>query len=213
MITVKRPSAPSVRVDNNAPVSNPSQMQNVSKVVANTPMVSVAGEANYKPQVPAMTKTVTSATGGGAAAVTAYFLNEDVYNATPTNNGSGMLSVVGTYGDGWSGGGYNRLAMLEGGNNGISCYGLTLVYTVISSSAQDGSALSTANPTWLMANLVGNRQVPVGLVLAAGTRNTQYLQGTMTVDFKFNLSPLNQLSYNVPVGDSVALTVLTQPLS
>lgn len=178
---------------------------------ANTPMLDVPGEVNLKPNLPAMTQTVASAAGVGALAIVAYFMNEDVYNTTPTDNGSGGGSVSTTYGDGWDGGGYNRFAFLNSAQNGTACYGITMSYTVISTSAQDASALTTANPTWLMANLVGNRQVPVGLVLAAGQRNTQYLQGMMTVRFRFNMSALNQLSYSVPAGDSAALTILTQP--
>lgn len=203
----------STPVKTNATVNMSPSPANVyqSKSNAAIPMVDMPGEANYKPTLNAMTQTVASATGGGATAITAYFMNEDVYNATPTNNGSGALSVTKSYGDGWSGGGYNRYAYLESAQNGIPCYGFTLVYTVTSSSAQDASALTTANPTWLMANLVGSRQVPVGLVMAAGTRNTQYLQGTMTVRFRFNMSCLNQFAYSVPVGDTAALTVMTQP--
>ena len=207
MISVKS-ATPAVAAPKGA---NNQQSVDMSKGLASVPMIDQTGEANYYPQVPAMTMSVSSAAGGGAAAVTAYFLNEDVYNATPTNNGSGALSVTKAYGDGWAGAGYNKFATLNSSNNGIPCYGLTLVYTVIATSAQDGSALATSNPTWLMANLVGNRQVPVGLVLAAGTRNTQYLQGTMTVRFRFNLGTLNQLSFGVPAGDSASLTVLTQP--
>lgn len=209
-IQVKGKSATSYNQALNQPVNYQSVPR--SKAEANTPMLDIEGETSMKPTLNAMTQTVASATGGGAAAITAYFLNEDVFNATPTNNGSGALSVTKTYGDGWSGGGYNRYAYLQSQDNGIQCYGLTLVYTITSSGAQDSSALATANPTWLMANLVGNRQVPVGIVLQAGTRNTQFQAGTMTVRFRFNLSALNQLSYNVPVGDTASLTIMTQPL-
>lgn len=184
---------------------------NQSKANANIPMVDVAGEANYRPQPNAMTQTIVSNAGVGGTAITAYFMNEDVYNATPTNNGSGALSVSNSYGDGWTGGGYNRFGYLEAGQNGIACFGLTIVYTVIATSAQDASALPLANPTWRMANLVGNAQLPVGIVLAAGQRNTQFQAGTMTVRFRFNLGPMNQLSYSVPVGDTCSLTVMTSP--
>lgn len=211
MISVKGPTPVKAPVTSvNQPVHQ-AYTTNQSKADAATPMIDAPGEANYKPAPNALTQTISSAAGGGATAITAYFLNEDVYNATPTNNGSGALSVTKTYGDGWSGGGYNRYAYLESPQNGISCYGLTLTYTVIATSAQDGSALATANPTWLMANLVGNRQVPVGLVMQAGTRNTQYLQGTMTVRFRFYLGTMNQLAYSVPAGDAASLTILTQP--
>lgn len=212
MINVKgNTPAPATNVGNFTGQSAQAAPTYDSKANANTPMLDVPGEVNLKPNINAMTQTVASAAGGGATAITAYFMNEDVYNATPTNNGSGALSVTTTYGDGWDGGGYNRFAYLNSAANGIACYGITLVYTVIASAAQDASALATANPTWLMANLVGNRQVPVGLVLAAGVRNTQFQVGTMTVRFRFNMSALNQLSYSVPAADNATLTVITQP--
>lgn len=197
-----------------APTYNQASNQfnaNQDKANANTPMIDESGEANFKPKLPAMTQTIASAAGVGATAITAFFMNEDVFNPTPTENGSGAGTVTNSYGDGWDGGGYNRYAYLEGAQNGIPCYGLTLTYTVTSSGAQDGSALALANPTWLQANLVGNRQIPVGLVLAAGVRNTQYQSGIMTVRFRFNMSALNQLSYSVPAGDTASLTIMTQP--
>lgn len=186
----------------NVNVSNPSD-----------PIVLMDGDWNLQPNVPAMTQTIVNAVGTSAAAVTAYFLNEGTggYNTTPTNNGSGASSVTKTYGDGWTGNGYNNLAKLYSSQNGIKCFGFTLAYTVTSGGAQDPSGLTTANPTWLMVNLVGANQVPKGFVLGAGSRNTQYLSGTMTVKGIFYLSSLNQMSYAVPVGDTSILTVLTQP--
>ncbi len=171
-------------------------------------VVDVAGNFNMLPIPPAMTQTITSATGGGALAKTVYFGNEAYFNATPTDNGSGAASIVNTYGDGWSGKGYNQLIL---NNAGLQLYGFTLQYVNTSSGAQDNGGLTTAAPTLLVANLVGQNQIPRGLVLSAGTRNTQYLAGTMTVRYQFTLNSLMQLSYVVPVGDTVTLTLLTAP--
>lgn len=188
--------APSVVPQNTAP-QNPAD-------------IALPGQFQMFPVPPAMTKVTASATGGGAAAVTSYFGNEDAFNASVTDNGSGAGSVVHTYGDGWSGKGYNRL-MWGLGVEGVPCYGITLEYITTSTGAQLPSGLTTSNPTLLAANLVGAAQIPYGIVLAAGTRNTQYLAGTMTVSYKFGLNSLNQISYGIPVGSTVTLTVLTTP--
>ena len=198
-------------VNGNNTVAPSAQMQPPAQVapVQQTGVVYVPGAFEMMPIPPAMTQVVASATGGSAAAVTAYFLNEAFYNTTVTNNGSGANSVVTTYGDGWDGKGYTQLAQ---NGNGIKCYGLTLEYITTSSGAQNPSGLTTANPTILVSNLVGANQIPRGLVLGAGTRNTQYLAGTMTVQYQFTMNCLTQFSYGIPVGNTVTLTVLTQPL-
>jgi len=204
---------PSSVVSNNAgavsqsPANNPAN--NVGATQPQQGIVVIPGEFDLRPVPPAMTQTQASATGGSAAAKTGYFLNEAFFNSTPTNNGSGANSIVTTYGDGWSGKGYTNLASM---GNGIKCYGFTLQYVVTSGGAQDPSGLSTANPTILVSNLVGANQIPYGVPLNAGARNTQYLSGTMTIAYVFWMNSLTQFSYNIPVGDTVTLTVNTQPI-
>jgi len=180
---------------------------------ANTANSLVLGDAPFDmlPIPPAFTQTIISNTGAGANAITAYFGNEPFFNATPTNNGSGAASVVNTYGDGWSGKGYNQLiSALE---RGVRFYGFTLSYITTSTGAQNPAGLTTANTTILVADLVGANQIPKGIVINAGLRNTQYQQGTMTVQYTFNLNTLCQFSYSVPVGNTASLTLLTSPLS
>jgi len=157
----------------------------------------------------AMSQTIASATGTGATAVTAYFGNEPYFNSTPTTNGSGAGSVTNTYGDGWSGKGYNQL--FNAITRGVRCYGLTISFITTSTGAQNPSGLNTAATTLLVADLVGANQIPKGIVLNAGARNTQYLSGTMTVIYQFNINCLTQLSYSVPVGNTVSLTLLSTP--
>lgn len=171
--------------------------------------IDVSGQFDMFPVPPAMTQVIASATGGGALAINAYFLNEPFFTTTATNNGSGAASVTNTYGDGFTGKGYNQLA--AGSDGGIKCYGFTLQYATTATGAQNNAGLNTAAPTILVANLVGANTIPRGLVLAAGARNTQYLAGVMTVRYRFNLNTLSQFQYAIPVGNTVTLTVLTQP--
>ncbi|HYD20025.1 MAG TPA: hypothetical protein VEB40_01020 [Flavipsychrobacter sp.] len=185
----------------------------LNTIAQNDPIVNMQGEINMLPNVPAMTQVIVSNAGGGAVAKTVYFLNEDIFNATPGNNGSGEASISNTYGDGWSGNGYNQLAKALSAQNGIKCYGLTLSFVTTSTGNENSSGLATAQPTWLMASMVGSSQIPKGFVLNAGKRNTQYLSGTMTISGVFFMNSLCQLSYVVPAGNTVTLTVLTSPLS
>lgn len=159
-----------------------------------------------------MTQTIVSNTGSGAASVTAYFLNEDTFNLTATNNGSGASSVSNTYSDGWVGLGYNQLARSVNAGRGVLCYGFTLVYKVTSGGAQDPTGLAAASPSYIAYNNVGtNGQMAVGEPLNEGIRAANYQTGTMTLLRKFYLCSVNQISYVVPVGDTVSMIVLTKP--
>lgn len=191
-----RPSAPS-KQDQNSSILDMSAMP----------------EIDIMPVPMGLTQTIQSDGDAGALAKTAYFLNEDSYTATPTNNGSGASSISNTYGDGWGGLGYNNLAKCVNGGRGIKCYGLTIEYT--QSGTELASGLTTANLTLNFVNLVGASYIPSGVVLSVGKRNTQYLGGTMTITRTFYLNALAQISYVVPASttggaDTVAtLTVNT----
>lgn len=175
----------------------------------NAPNVFIPGNVEMSPVPNSMTQTIASATGGGALTKTVYFGNEAFYNATPTDNGSGANSITNTYGDGWSGKGYTNLM---NAGRGVKCYGFTLEYITTSTGAQLASGLTNANPTLLVSNMVGASQIPVGYPLAGGTRNTQYLAGTMTLQTQFVMNYATQFSYVVPAGATATLVILTASL-
>lgn len=153
-------------------------------------------------------KTTTSTNAG--AAKTGYFLNEDTYNATPTDNGGGAGTIVNTYADGWTGLGYNNLAKSVNGGLGIMVYGLTFVYVTTSTGAQSAAGLSTANPTLLTASFVGGTMRPSPLPLNTGINNDQYQEGTMTIKKKMYLSSANQISYGIPINSTITVVVKTK---
>ncbi len=206
MIGLNLPSTNGTANNNNAPATLANQNANAGSQAP--AQIVIPGNYEAFPVPPAMSQVVASAAGGGAAAVTAYFGNEDAFNVTPTNNGSGAGSVVKIYGDGYSGKGYNKI--IDSGQ-GVQCYGFTIQYNVTAGGAQDPSGLTTSNPTILTANLVGQNQIPRGILLSAGQRNTQFLSGVMTVQFMFMFNALTQFAYGVPVGDTATLTLLTAP--
>lgn len=180
----------------------------VAPSLNNAPNVSVPGNFSLMPVPPAMTQVIASNNGANAVAKTVYFGNEASFNSTPTDNGSGAESITNTYGDGWSGKGYNQLI---GIGDGVQCFGFTLSYVTTSTGAQNGSGIVTANPTVLVATLINGETVPKGYVLSAGARNTQFLAGEMTIQTMFKLNALSQFSYVVPINNTVTLTIMTAP--
>lgn len=192
--------------DNNSPSPRP----NLSKSDLNQSILDMTNmpEIDIMPVPMGLTQTIQSNGGASAVAKTAYFLNEDSYTATPTNNGSGASSISNTYGDGWGGLGYNNLAKAVNAGRGIKCYGLTIEYT--QGGSEFASGLTTANLTLNFVNLVGASYIPSGVVLSVGKRNTQYLDGTMTITRTFYLNALAQISYVVPASTTAdANTVAT----
>lgn len=191
----------------NAPAAQ-NQSANQNQNANNAPNMFIPGNTDLAPVPNSMTQVIASATGSGALTKTVYFGNEANYNATPTDNGSGASSITNTYGDGWSGKGYTALM----NSRGVRCYGFTLEYVTTSTGAQLASGLTNANPTLLLSNFVGANQIPVGYPLAGGTRNTQYLAGTMTIQVQFTMNYATQFSYIVPAGATATLVLLTAPI-
>lgn len=158
-----------------------------------------------------MQQTIVSASGSGAAAITAYFMNEDAFNETTTNNGSGSATVTNTYLDGWAGLGYNRLASSGNSGHGVKCFGLTMIFKVTSGGAQDPAGLAGSALEYNTYNNLNGGNMQIGTPLNEGILNTQYQIGTMTLKRSFFMSSINQFSYVVPVADTVIFMVLTKP--
>lgn len=193
------------------PVVLPAQA-NVSVAVKQDNTIFIPGNYDKFPIPPALTQTIVSNTGAGALAKSVYFGNEDAFNVTPTDNGSGANSIVPTYGDGFTGKSYNRsFAQPSVASSGLQCYGFTLQFITTNGGAQNSAGLTLSNPTLLTSNGTGSNMIPQGIVLSQGARNTQYLSGVMTVSTKFVMNSVTQLTYIVPVGNTSTLTVMTSP--
>jgi len=198
-----------------------SASQNINiKVSSNAPMIDRSNEPVIDPSAApdyfpdSFEQTITSATGSGAVAVTAYFLNEDIYNTTPTTNGSAASSVTDTYNDfGGTGNGYNRMISGANGGKGAMCYGVTFVYQVTESGNNDPSGLAKSNVQLLNSTNVGNTQKPAPTPINQGLNYGMYQTGIMTILKKFYLCATSQIAYNVPVGDTVTIIALMRPQS
>jgi hypothetical protein len=193
-----------------AAATSPAAQVQLSNAPTTNGIISISGNINLLPIPQAYSQVIVSTAGVGAEAVTAYMGNEDTYNVTPTDNGSGAGTVTNNYGDGWSGKGYNKLFTA---GPGVQFYGFTLVFTVAATGVQDAAGIQQANPTHLSANFVGAAQIPVGFVLGIGLRNTIYQEGTMTVRTMFVMNIASQLSYSVPAGDKASLVLMTADFS
>jgi hypothetical protein len=116
---------------------------------------------------------------GTAANIVAYGFNEDVYNATPTTNGSATITDF--YGDGFNGKNYNQLIRTAANGRGIKFDGFNIQFNNITSSNSDPAALVGANLAILAYNGTGGNSIPVNINLGRAARNTQYVSGLLTI--------------------------------
>jgi hypothetical protein len=154
------------------------------------------------------TYSVTSAAGAGAADVTFSVFNEDVFNETPTDNGSGAGSVVSSYDDGFEGRSINQLIRTANGGRGLLCKGFSVIYTT--GGAQDPSGLLNSSLQMLFFNSKNGASVPFQLDIAEALRNTQQQSGTITVWADFFVNSLSQFTGVVPAGDNAKIVFLWQ---
>ncbi len=173
------------------------------------PVIDTMSASNSTPST--LQQTISSAAGSGAETITAYFLNEDVYFATPSTNGATAANVTDAYSDGFAGSGYNNLAKSVNQGRGIMVYGLTMVYKTISTGTQDPNALAGSEVQLVTSVLVGNKQRPDPSPLNEGVNAANFKDGTMTVLKKFFLSSINQISYQVPADTQSTMIVLCKP--
>lgn len=185
-----------------------------TSLAANNPMVNIPGMLDIIPIPSALTITHTSTNAGTAK--TTYFGNTSTstgYNPQPTDNDSGAASIVNTYGDGWSGRGYDQLFRSVAGGKGVRLYGFTMHFITTSTGAENSAGLTTANPTLIYNTNQGTSAIPKPISLNIGARNTQYLSGEMTVKTDFYMNCVSQVSYVLPINSTLSVTFFTQPLN
>jgi len=159
--------------------------------------------------------TVTSVAGTGDEDATISLFNNNTLTSLDTDNGSGAGSITYSWGDGYTGKGYEQLFRSNitqfAGKiyNGIGIRGFTLQVTTNSSGASNGSYFNTMDANIEMANLMG-RDVPFAADLADAIRNTQYIAGTLTVIFPFVFNPWMQITYTQAPDTKFAWTFITE---
>lgn len=158
---------------------------------------------------PTLTYTSASNNGTGAAAVTQYIFNTVTFNAAVTTNGSAAASIVNTYGDGFSGKGYDRALTSWNGGRGILLKGFTLSVTNYTSGAQVGSGFNTLALQFLNANLQGG-MLPVPIDVSAAVNNQQYQVGIITPLQRMYLNATSQYSFLQSANSTYAWTFFTE---
>lgn len=161
------------------------------------------------PKPTSLNVTVTSATGVGAEDATINLFNNNFFTALDTDNGSGGGSISYTWGDGFSGKGYERLFASTNGGDGIGIRGFLLQVTVNSTGASTAAYFNTMNMAIEMINMMG-RKAPFSADLVEAIRNSQYIAGTLTVRFPFVFNPYMQISYTQPANTKFAWSFITQ---
>ena len=160
-----------------------------------------------------LTWSATSNAGSEATAQTMYIFNEDIYNLSPTTNGSAANSITKSYGDGFGGRQYNQLLKFPGDTvgKGILIYGWNIIYTVASSGVQDPNGLLNAQFTWNVLNGYG-KFIPETIDLSPGVNPGNYQDGLLRIKYPIYLNDIGQVSLSLPAGDTASVTFFTTPM-
>lgn len=150
--------------------------------------------------------TVNSVAGSGAAPITAYFMNEDLLTATPTNNGSGAGSVIETYNDGFSGNLLSQLSLVYG-LEGIPYKQFQLTFTSNADGTQNKAALSNANPRKISYNGDTTSESQL-LALASAGNPAYYQQGFLIIDINFRMRRNEQILLTIAVGTTATMILV-----
>lgn len=192
---------------NNTPAAN--QLAQAIQQNAGVIDVSSGKIIQDSPKPTSLNVTVTSATGVSAETATINIFNNNYFTALDTDNGSGGGSITYTWGDGFTGKGYERLFASNNNGNGIGIRGFTLQVTVNSTGASTAAYFNTMNMAIEMVNMMG-RKMPFSADLVEAIRNSQYIAGTLTVRFPFVLNPYMQIVYEQPADTKFAWSFITQ---
>lgn len=159
-----------------------------------------------------LTFTSKSNNATGAGTVTQYIFNNSFFNAAVTTNGSAAASIVNTYGDGWTGKGYEQLFGSVNQAAGLFIKGFTVQAVNHTSGAQLSTPYNTLNFQVLNANLQGT-MTPVPFDVQSAVNNMQQQIGILTIRQGFRINALSQLSYSHPENTDFAWTFFTQASS
>jgi len=162
------------------------------------------------PIPPTLSFTATSTDAGGS--VTNYIFNNNSLTASTTNNGGGANTIVNTYGDGYSGKGYEQLFRAANAGRGILLKGITVKSTTLA-GLLDSTFFTVANLKAIFADLQGAGVLPANINLDMAVRNTAFKDGILTVVFPFYLNALTQLSYLQPKNSAIYFTFFTEASS
>lgn len=149
---------------------------------------------------------VSDDTAAGSAVVNAYCFNEDVLNATPTNNGSGAETVQKSYSDGFSGKLLNNLLKMYG-VQGLPFKSIQITCTDNTSGSEDKAALNAANPQRL--SFKGDGSSKAEILPIASTASPLYLQsGFLVLNQGFRMRANEQLQFTVTPGTTMTVVLI-----
>lgn len=194
-----------------ADIVNPilAALTNIDNTLGKNNVVNRGALTDLVPKPAQITYTVTNNSGSGALAITAYIFNEDVYNATPTNNGSGSASVTKAYSDGFGGSSLNNLIKTYG-IEGLPFKELQMTSTDTSTGNQDKAALNDVQPRRLTFNgSLGGAVWHTDELPINTTGNPAYNQaGYLVMDIDFRVRPFEQIGCTVDVGTKLSVILI-----
>lgn len=168
-----------------------------------------AGQVISGIKVPTSIKAVVrSNAGSGAISQSIKLFNNILFGAIVINNGSGVDSVVTTFGDKNSGNTYSRLMQILNQGNGINIKGMSVKASHISNGTPAAEFFTASNLKVLLADSEGNT-IPFPLNIDEADRNTQQKDGLLTIFRPMQLNGLMQLVFDLAPDILVTFTLFT----
>lgn len=168
------------------------------------------GPVNRRPIPDTLDYTAASNNGTGAASKTLYIFNEDIYNESPTTNGSGANSITFSYGDGFSGNWYNASFNNYHEGQGMYIYGFNVAFTTTTTGVSNLSAFNQSNFQYNPYNGYGSPE-PIPINFNQALRNTAYIQGLLTFRWEGFISRMGQFSIVIPPNNTLTMSFFTNP--
>lgn len=151
--------------------------------------------------------TVTNSNVADATSITAYMFNNNFFNTTPDSSGTGAgNTVTKTYDDGWNGKLIERTLAVANYGRGLRARFINIIATDASGN-QSPVALSGCQLT--LQSYTGNngKPNPFPIPLSQAIRNTMYQSGTLTIELDMWVNAISQISFVVPKGCTLSVTV------
>lgn len=193
-------------------VNQPRAMaQSIATDIANNSGVTNLGNGVIVEQFPIPTSlSFISASPNNGTSKTQYIFNTSVLNPCVESNGVGV--IVNTYGDGFTGKGYEQLIRSAKNGRGILIKGFTIKATT-AAGVLDSTFFTSAALNIVATNLKNAGLLPVNCDLDMAVRNSAYKDGILTVVFPFYLNSLTQVQYVQPSNSSTYWTFFTEASS
>lgn len=178
---------------------NKSLAEAIAEANGNMKDISTAEIVDHRELPSSLNVEVISPADAQADDITVALFNEDLLEATPTNNdlatGTDGAAVTVDYKDGRSGKVYNRLMSNYGGGRGILIKEITCIAKVNSSGAANEEFFNTCDMAIFTPTGKGGKEKPLSIDWSEAVSNGPNKTGIYTLKCNIRLHSLNQIRY------------------